>query len=371
MLAYWSVFFALSYLAVMMSLLNLSSARISSSTLGIAVWGITFLGLLFLVGFRHEVGGDWSQYLKIFEAFQYKNTFNVTSIERMLGDPGYEILMLLSMKLETGIYGVNIVCALIFLIGLFFFASQLPKPMLALAVAFPYLIVIVGMGYSRQSAAIGLVMSALVYFARKDNLKFIILVCAAALLHKTAIIFIGLLFFSKARFSIFRLLMVVLFSLFMGVIFIAESLESMLQHYVLEDMRSDGAGIRLLMNALCSIALLMRLDKFNFSDAARNLISLLAKASILMFLFLFFGIGEVVLDRLSLYLIPLQLIFFAGLSKSLSLPRRQALIVDCLILLLYAFILYVWLNFATHSSAWRHYNNLISDPVITPIIFGL
>jgi hypothetical protein len=370
MLAYWSVFFVLSYLSVSMSLINLSSARIFSSSLGIAVWGITFLALLFLLGFRHEVGGDWIQYLKMFEEVQYQNEFDTTIIDRLLGDPGYQILMHLSLKLETGIYGVNLLCALIFLSGLFFFASQLPKPMLAIAIAFPYLIVIVGMGYTRQSAAIGLVMSALVYFARKENSKFIILVLMAALFHKSAVILIGLLFFAWPKFSFFRLLMILMFSLLTGAIFIAETIESMFQHYVLEEYNSDGAGIRLLMNALCSLALLIRLDQFNFSDGAKALISMLAKVSIFMFLlFLFFGIGEVVLDRLSLYLIPIQLIFFAGLSKSLNLPRTQILIVDCLILLLYAIIFYVWLNFASHAPFWLPYNNLISEPVITPIIF--
>jgi hypothetical protein len=241
--------------------------------------------------------------------------------------------------------------------------------MLAIAIAFPYLIVIVGMGYTRQSAAIGLVMSALVYFVRKRNLQFIILVLMAALFHKSAVIFTGLLFFAGEKFSFFRLLMALMFSFLMGVIFIAESLDYMLKHYVLEDYNSDGAGIRLLMNALCSLALLIRLDQFNFLDGAKALISILAKFSIFMFLLLFFGIGEVLLDRLSLYLLPIQLIFFAGLSKSLNLPSTQELIADCLILLLYAIIFYVWLNFASHAPFWLPYNNFISEPVITPIIF--
>jgi hypothetical protein len=369
MLVYWLVFFALSYLSVSMSLVGFSSVRISSSAFGITIWSITFFTLLFLLGFRHEVGGDWIQYLRMFETFQYQNEFDTTIIDRLLGDPGYQILMHLSLKLETGIYGVNLLCALIFLSGLFFFASQLPKPMLAIAIAFPYLIVIVGMGYTRQSAAIGLVMSALVYFGRKDNLKFVILVLMAALFHKSAVIFSGLLFFAGEKFSFFRLLIALMFSLLMGVIFIAESLESMVKHYVLEQYNSDGAGIRLLMNALCSLVLLVRLDQFNFLDGAKTLISILAKGSIFMFLLLFFGIGEVVLDRLSLYLLPIQLIFFAGLSKSLNLHSKQELIVDCLILLLYAIIFYVWLNFATHAPSWLPYNNIISEPVITPIIF--
>ena len=207
MVVYWTAFLFISYCSVLLSMLNSSSYKMSSSVFNFSIWSFVFCGLLFLVGLRHEVGGDWDQYLSILDSLRNLNEFDTNIINSLLGDPGYQLIMHISLTIGAGIYGVNLLCAIIFLSGLFFFASQLPKPMLAIAVAFPYLILIVGMGYTRQSAGIGLVMASLIYFIRQENLKFILLVIAGALLHKSAIIFLGLMFFNNRKFSFFRTLL--------------------------------------------------------------------------------------------------------------------------------------------------------------------
>lgn len=369
MVVYWTAFLLISYCSVLLSMLNSSSYKMSSSVFNFSIWSFVFCGLLFLVGLRHEVGGDWDQYLSILDSLRHLNEFDTNIINSLLGDPGYQLIMHISLNIGAGIYGVNLLCAIIFLSGLFFFASQLPKPMLAIAVAFPYLILIVGMGYTRQSAGIGFVMASLIYFIRQENLKFILLVIAGALLHKSAIIFLGLMFFNKRKLSFFRALIMILFFIIISLVLIAEALESMFQHYILEEYNADGAAIRLLMNALCGAGLLIRLDKYNFSENARTLVSILSKTSIVMFLLIFSGLGDVVLDRLSLYLIPIQLIFLTSFSSSINLSRAQKLSIDCIIIFLYSIVLYTWLNFATHSNYWLPYNNIINNPLILPNVF--
>ena len=42
-----------------------------------------------------------------------------------------------------------------FIIGLTIFVKSLPNPWLGYVIAFPYLITVVGMGYSRQAVVIG------------------------------------------------------------------------------------------------------------------------------------------------------------------------------------------------------------------------
>ena len=71
----------------------------------------------------------------------------------------------------------------------------------------------------------------------------------------------------------------ILFFIIISLVLIAEALESMFQHYILEEYNADGAAIRLLMNALCGAGLLLRLDKYNFSENARTLVSILSKTS--------------------------------------------------------------------------------------------
>jgi hypothetical protein len=59
-------------------------------------------------------------------------------------------------------------------------------------------------------------------------------------------------------------------------------------------------------------------------------------------------------DRLALYLIPLQLFVFARLPLALGPTFGYGAIIWAVILY-YALVLYVWLNFATHAFAWLPY----------------
>jgi len=69
------------------------------------------IGLLFilLIGYRHEVGGDWFNYF-----YQYQRIARI-SLDRSLlgGDPGYVFLNWLMASWGWGIYGVNLVAAIL------------------------------------------------------------------------------------------------------------------------------------------------------------------------------------------------------------------------------------------------------------------
>jgi hypothetical protein len=53
------------------------------------------------------------------------------------------------------------------------FCRTQPRPWLALTLAFPYLVVVVAMGYTRQGVAIGLEMLALLALERDRLLPFL------------------------------------------------------------------------------------------------------------------------------------------------------------------------------------------------------
>src|SRR5690242_21824298 len=119
------------------------------------------LFLLFLVlaiGFR-ETGGDREEYLAMFqriEPLDFASAIRVT-------DPGYGLLNWLSARLGTGLYGVNVIGALIYVIGFYKFALRESRPILMLTTSISYLVIVVMMGYSRQGFAIGLVIWGLTY----------------------------------------------------------------------------------------------------------------------------------------------------------------------------------------------------------------
>ena len=77
-------------------------------------------------------------------------------------------------------------------IGLVVFCLNLPRPWLALAVAVPYLVIVVCMGYTRQGVALGLAMLGLVALGKKGIGWFVFWVMLAAMFHKTAVLLLPL-----------------------------------------------------------------------------------------------------------------------------------------------------------------------------------
>src|SRR5205823_12936411 len=86
------------------------------------------LFLLLAIGFREETGGDWNEYFMLFkriEALDFASAIRAT-------DPGYRLLNWLSARLGTGLYGVNVIGALIYVIGFYKFALRESRPILML-----------------------------------------------------------------------------------------------------------------------------------------------------------------------------------------------------------------------------------------------
>ena len=141
-----------------------------------------------LVGLRHEVGGDWFNYEVI-----YLNMVGAPLSELLeKGNPGYYLLNWLSSQVKGGTYLVNLMAGLIFSVGVVAFCRQQPRPWLALAVAVPYMVVVVGMGHSRQVIALGMALLGLVGLAKQSNLQFALCVALAATFHKSALLLVPL-----------------------------------------------------------------------------------------------------------------------------------------------------------------------------------
>jgi hypothetical protein len=158
-------------------------------------WVFVVVALTVMIGFRHEVGGDWTSYLQHYEALRYKTLLAALSYR----DLGYQLIQWVSMQLDWGIYGVNIFSGAIFSFGLVVFCRSLPRPWLALAVAMPYLVIVVGMGYTRQGIAIGLAMLGMVALGRLSVRKFVFWVILAATFHKSAVLLLPIAALSAVR----------------------------------------------------------------------------------------------------------------------------------------------------------------------------
>jgi len=65
--------------------------------------------------------------------------------------------------------------------------------------------------------------------------------------------------------------------------------------------------------------------------------------------------SSTVLDRIGLYLLPLQIVVFVHVPDILGRMVGHKTFWIAAVLLYYAAVLFVWLNFASHSGAWIPY----------------
>ncbi|MDC1008377.1 EpsG family protein [Gammaproteobacteria bacterium] len=354
MFFYWLLFFIPAFFALVSSSRKPSSqAGFHSTNLNPLWWAIIFV-LTFFIGLRHEVGGDWINYIYMLEKMAIRPTAESFTL---MSDPGYNILSYISLKLGWGIYGVNLFCGFIFSIGLSVFCRNLPRPLLALAVSIPYLVIVVAMGYSRQGVALGIAMLGLVALTREKRFKFIMMICIATTLHKSAFLLLPIAVLASTRnrfliFSSFFILIGLVYSLFLSTAY-----ETLITNYVDSQYASQGAFIRLLMNAFPAAIFLLWRHRFNFNQYEEPLWVIFSYLSLLLLSLFYLTDASTALDRIGLYMLPLQLVVFSSLPEIFKKSGNINQWIVISILSYYSLVLFVWLNFATHAGLWLPYKN--------------
>ena len=146
------------------------------------------------------MGGDWGNYINYVESAMDKSLADMF----LTSEPGYNLLNWLGANLFGGVYLVNTICGLIFSFCLLTFCRSQPRPWLALTLAFPYLVTVVAMGYSRQGVAIGLEMLALLSLQRDRLVPYLVLIAFAATFHRTALVLLVLLWRLFLRICVYQ-----------------------------------------------------------------------------------------------------------------------------------------------------------------------
>lgn len=322
---------------------------------------LLFCILVLVIGFRYEVGGDWFSYLQHYQMLYHKN-FN--EIFKYGFDPGHAFINWIMGEYNLGIYGVNFIYALIFTIGLFLFSAQQPDPLLTLTVAFPYLILVVAMGYSRQAVAIGFFMIALIEIEKQNFWAYVFWILMASLFHKTALILLPFgLFIRKEKTPLWLYVLILVPTLYGAWnLFLAPHFEHLWNVYVERQRQSSGALIRVMMNLIPAILFLISRKKWEkIYEQEYKFWFWISIASIGAFVLLPL-IDSTVIDRLSLYFIPLQIVVYSRLPylyKDTISPKTFKLF----IVIFYFVVMMVWLNFASHADEWIPYKNFLIESV--------
>lgn len=322
--------------------------RSSSAPRTSALFGFAVAAMVLLVGLRYEIGPDWQAYIELFRQTRHLDF----PVAVTLSDPGYAALNWLAHRLGVGFWGVNLFCAAALGLGLLRFTKAQPSPWLAMLIAIPYLVVVVGMSATRQAAAIGFMLLALPAFARRSWVAFWFWSLLATLFHVSAFVLVLLAGIALARNVTQKVVMAVL-TAFFGYFLLSPALDTLVQRYSSTEVQSQGAGIRLVMNIIPALLFLAFSRKFNLPAHEKQLWTNLSIAGILSAPLLFVLPSSTVLDRLSLYVAILQIFTLSRLPFVLAPRIKREVIIGLVVYS--AAVQAVWLTFSTHSVYWTPY----------------
>lgn len=315
------------------------------------ILAIALVFVALMIGLRFEVGGDWGTYLRMFEDLRYADL----GVSMASGDPGYGVANWLSHKLGQDIWLVNLICGAIFSWGLFKFAQRQPNPWLAVLVAVPYLIIVVAMGYTRQGAAIGLILAGLAAFDRGRSWRFAFYILAAVAFHKSAIIILPLVALAGVQRKVATLAILGVLTLMLYYFLVAASIDKLVSGYVDAEYQSEGAFIRVAMNLPPALLFLFFRARFNLSPEQGQLWRNFAWAAIFSLVLLMVIASSTAIDRLALNLIPLQMFVLSRLPEVFPDKGRANAQLTLAIIAYSATIQLVWFTSAVNAGEWLPY----------------
>lgn len=352
MLIYWLLF----AFAGLMALAYPVDANRQVVTGGQRLAFVAFIVFYVLLGaLRYEIGGDWFTYDEMFEDIRQESLdYAMTRT-----DPLFGALNWLSAQLGTGVYLVNGVACALLGIGTVRAALMTREPWLGVVMAVPYLLIVVGTGYVRQGAAIGLILIAAATLDRSRPLRTIAYLVLATGLHSSAALAFPL--FGYALASRRKLLAIVLSAIGAGafVFVLAPRMASFEAGYLEAEYESTGAAVRLLMSLLPSLLLLARWRHFVASERVRSIWVGMAIANLIAVAALVVSPSSTAVDRAALYLSPVQIVVLGEIRNLTARSNGMALILRLACLGLAALVQTIWLVFAAHAEYWVPYQSVL------------
>lgn|SRR5690606_26680940 len=314
-------------------------------------WVVSACLFALFMGFRYQVGGDWYTYESHFAWIQ-----GMSFREAVGGgkDPAYYGLSWLIGRAGGSIELLNLACASLLAAGAFALAARQRFPWLGIVAAVPYLFIVVGMGYTRQAAAIGLAMLALTALADGRQRGFVVWILLSAMFHKSAALLVPIAALSARSNRVWTASWVGVLTVLAVWLFLAERSEQFWNNYVVSEYSdaSTGGPIRVAMNALPALLFLWLRKRLAPDLVERKLWTWMSVLALACAPFL--AVSATAVDRISLYFIPLQIFVFARLPGIVPGVRPRTAIVIAIVAY-YAAVQFVWLNFAQHAYAWLPY----------------
>src|SRR4051794_18763602 len=263
-----------------------------------------------MIGLRWKVGPDWPAYQEIFNLTKFHSFGDSVSHD----DPGFYVLQWLLHRVEAPFWVENFVCGLVLVTGLTSFCRRQPNPWLAFLVAFPYLVIVIGMSGNRQSLALGFLFLALNAFENERLFRFALLTVVAALFHGSALLMLLICLLAHSENELHRLVLLLL-TVAVGYYVFREAYTLYSVRYSTEKIQSSGVAYRLAMNDLSAVIFLLFERRFEMSEQQKRLWRVVSFASLAVGLLLVVVPSSTAVDRFILYLFPLQFVVMSHLPK--------------------------------------------------------
>ena len=324
-------------------------------------WVATAAVFAFFIGFRHEVGCDWYGYYSTYEAiasYTYSEFFGLVLSSGLISRGLlFYVLSYIIGQTSLGFHGFNLVCAIFLCWALFYFCRRQPYPWLACLIAVPYLVIVISMGYVRQSIAIGFLFFALTQLVQDRHWRYTTLILIGALFHTSLAFLFPLVLISlyKKHRPLFWIVLVLIIVSGFYVFSIYSDMWNLYFNFDSGRYISAGALPRALLNAMPAVILLV------ICLQRRSIIC--EPAWLVLALFSILGVlvaqtGASGFDRLALYIMPIQLYAWPKIIELVATSSLKRLIA-CFVIVLYAGYQYIWLNFSDHASCWIPYASII------------
>jgi hypothetical protein len=281
----------------------------------VAFYYLWLVGLFFFVGFRYEVGCDWSGYLSIFRQAKYQTL--VDALQR--SERGFWAANVFLHYFGLEYPYINVIASGAFFLGLNALARRQPDPLGVLILAFPILILNLAMSGIRQAIAVGLMCFAYNAFADRRVVRYVLLVVFAAQFHQSALFLLTLTPFAWGDISRRRIVLAGLLAL-PGAYYLltGETFDNYSRQYVGTSAVASGAPYRSAFLALPAVIFLLFLARKWREQSIKDYLLVRLSSYMMMAMFPVSFFSSVIGDRFGYYLYPIQLVILARLPVLVS-----------------------------------------------------
>ena len=308
--------------------------------------------LVIFIGFRYSVGGDWATYLNNVERFRYHDFYTALYTNEFL----WTYLNVFSNYFNFGIVGINFFAALIFIFSLTVLNKKFSNNLYIFMLAFPYFIILVSMGFTRQCIALSFLLLSLSVDKPFKDIKILLLLTAGIFFHNSIIFVFWIPFLYKPLINKFKLFMlfIIILMIFFLVFNSVIAFNYYFQYFYNQAVNAEGAKFRLLFNLIPAILYIINSKNF-FRDQDYIIWLSVSLLNIVLFILLIRNIlPSAMIDRLLVYISIVQLVVFIKLFNLYKNNFREIFIV--LTSSLFFIFMTGWFIFGNNSKSWIPYD---------------